>query len=284
MVMTIMEANEKLDLLLKFHSQMAGKNHFELLGVQEDVNDEAVRSAYFALLKTYNADYFHHVTDPEKRKAIDEVNRQLRVAYDTLMKQSSREAYLASIKGTAPAEAEKEIDIADVFEADQALSQARSLMERGDFRIAITKLEKAVKLDPKSIESSVRLTYAKFMMSDVNASGKRDSKLVDETREKLKTACEELPNADYLRVYLGNIEKLEGNSSAALTWFKKALRINPNNMWAKREIHMAENAADSKKPAQNNKEDETPETETAESGLMGQIKGLIKKLNNIKLF
>ena len=234
-----LDANEKLGLLLEFHSQMADKNHFELLGVPEDVDDSGVRSAYFELLKLYNADFFHHITDPEKCKAIEEVNSKLRTAYDTLMKEPARQAYLASLHGLPPEESEKEFDIADIFEAENLSSRAQLQMEKGDFKVALGNLEKAFELDPKSPEIPALLAYARLMESEVDESGKRDPKLIEETRAQLEAACLELPYGDFLRVCLGNLEKAENHPEKALEWFKDAVNINPDNMWAKRELRMS---------------------------------------------
>ena len=235
-----MDTNDKLEALKKFYSEINGKNHFELLGVDQNADDAAIRSAYFGQMKKYGADYFHHVTDPDSRKAIDEVNRQLRLAYDAIGKQAKRESYIASLNGDPQAPAEKSIDIAEVFEAEQALSQARILMERGEFNVAIKKLEKARKIDGSSLETKVRLFYAQFMTMNVDENNKRNPIAVKEIRETLENACEELPNAGYLRTYLGDIENLEGNTEAATKWYKQALKIEPDNITAKRQLMLIE--------------------------------------------
>ena len=94
-----MDTNEKLQALKAFHAGMGDKNYFELLGVDESADDAAIRTAYFNLLKLYGADYFHHVVDSEGRNAVDEVNAQLRKAYDTLSKKARRDAYIESLHG-----------------------------------------------------------------------------------------------------------------------------------------------------------------------------------------
>ena len=267
-----MDANEKLEALKKFYSEMEGKNHFELLEIDQTADDEAVRSAYFALLKKYGADYFHHVVDAEGKKAVEEVNRRLRQAYDTLGKKSKREAYIATLNGGNPEGNESKIDIVSVFEAEQATSQARSLMERGEFGVAIQKLEKAQKLDPKSFEVKARLCYSQYMMMDTDSNGKRSSFAVKNAVECLEELCGNMPNADYIRVYLGDIENLEGNAEKSLNWYKEALSINPENLQAKRAINLKEDRAKKEKIK-----------EEAPKSFMDSVKSFINKLNNIKL-
>ena len=291
-----MDANEKLQKLLEFHGQMDGKNYFELLGVSEDVDDAGVRSAYFGLLKNFNADYFHQVESAEDKQAVEEVNRQLRQAYDALMKEEGRKSYLAKIKGEVPEGSAEEVNIEAIFEADQALAQAENLMDRGDFKVAIPKLEKAISLDNKLIEAQLRLVYSKYMLLDVDENGKREPSVVYETRKKLVDGCKELEHADYLRLYLGILEKLEGNPDEALKWFKEALKINPENMSAKREIRMATGeipdpmleakkaAAEKKKKKMNGPQKKWLQDIEDDHTIWGKIKWFLAKLDSVKLF
>lgn len=261
-----MDANEKLKLLKDFRAGMNGKNHFELLGVSEDCGDADVRRAYFELMKRYGADYFHHVVDKEGKAAVEEVNRQLRVAYDTIGKAESRQIYLAGLKEGGSAQTVKNIDIASVFELEQALSLSRSLMERGDFKVALGKLEKAHMLDDRSLEVQARLCYCRYMLMEVDGKNKRDPEQVKRVREKLEALCDAIPNADYLRVYLGDLENLDGDPEKSLKWYQQAHELNPDNLAAKRALMMVENRAKTQQ-----------ETSEKPQGLWERIKSLLNK-------
>lgn len=244
-----MDTNTKLEGLKQFRETMADKNDFELLGVEESADDAAVRSAYFGLIKLYGADFFHHVVDAESREAIDDVNRRLRAAYDNIGKEAKRKLYIERLHGGVAFEADAHIDIADVFECEQALSQARALMERGEFAIALQKLEKAQKLDKKSMEIRARLAYVHFMLMDVDASGRRKRIEVEEIRSVIEEAAKVMEYADFLHVYLGDIEKLEGDNDKALACYKEALKINAENLQAQREVRLMEERAQKAKEA-----------------------------------
>lgn len=244
-----MDTNAKLEGLKQFRESMAGKNDFELLGVDESADDAAVRSAYFGMIKLYGADFFHHVVDAPSREAIDDVNRRLRAAYDNIGKEAKRKLYIEKLRGGTSFEADAHVDIAEVFECEQALAQARALMERGDFEIALQKLEKAQKLDKKSMEIRARLAYVEFMLMDVDADGHRNRSETDGIRSVIEAACETMEYADFLHVYLGDIEKLEGDSDKALKHYKDALKINPDNLQAKREVRLTEERAQKAKAA-----------------------------------
>ena len=247
-----MDSNSKLESLRKFYAEMPGKDYFELLGIERTASDNEVRSAYFGLMKLYGADYFRQVEDAEDRKAIEAVNKELRAAYDALGKAAKREEYLNSKKGGGTPRPEKGIDIATVFEAEQAITQAKSLIERGEFRVAKQRLEKAKSIDPTSPEVRVRLAYLNYMLMDVGSNGKRSSLAVKELVEQIESVKEELPVADYLYEYLGEIAKIEGDSQKALKNYKQALRLNSDNVRAKREIMLMEQRkADSNGKSQN---------------------------------
>lgn len=233
-----MDANSKLEALKKFYSEMGGKDYFELLGVGRETTDDEVRSAYFGLMKQFGADYFRQVTDEESRKAVDEVNRELRAAYDAIGKAAKRAEYIASLSGrTADNTA---IDFESVFKAEQAVSQAVNLIERGEFNVAKQRLETARRLDGGSLEAQVRLAYVNYMLLEVDKRGKRDAATVSEIIRQIESVKDQLPVADYLNEYLGDIAKLEGNDQDAMKYYRRALKVNPDNVRAKREVMLME--------------------------------------------
>lgn len=232
----------KLNELKSYRNKTEGLNHFEVLGVERTADDATVRSAYFDLLKKYGADYFHATTDPDDCREIDLVNQRIRNAYNALAQAEGRQSYADKLDGkvTEDSKASEEIDIATVFEVEQALSQARVLIDRGEFEVALQRLKRIVSLDPEAIEAKARMAYVKYMLLEPSALGKRDANAVQASKLILEETIPLLPNALYLRLYLGDIEKLEGNKDRALTWYKAALAIDANNATAKRAIKLIE--------------------------------------------
>ncbi|MBO4351068.1 MAG: DnaJ domain-containing protein [Proteobacteria bacterium] len=272
-----MDLKSKLESLKRFYAEMPGKDYFELLGIERTASDSEVRSAYFGLMKMYGADYFRQVENSKDRAIIEEVNRVLRAAYDTLGKSAKREEYLNSQKKDSGApNPEKGIDIATVFEAEQAMTQAKSLIERGEFNVAKQRLEKAKSIDPNSVEVRVRLAYVTYMLMEVGSNGKRSSLAVKEITEQIESAKEELPVADYLYEYLGDIAKIEGESQKALTHYKQALKLNSENVRARREVMLMEKRKNDStgKPNAGKKDDSNKEEPTT---FLGKLKALLNK-------
>ena len=238
-----MASEDKIAALREFRQKIEGQGEYEVLGLSRGCDDSAVRAAYFACLKKYGADFFHG-SDESVMEDVNYVNKRLRDAYDRLQTQEKRDAY-DSISATGggdkvSSEAGQEpIDFASVFEGEQALSRARALLERGEFVMAMKNLETALKSDPDSPEIAARLAYAQFMLLDVDKSGKRSRTRVDETRRVLASSAAALPNADYIPFYEGEVEKLDGNESKALEFFRAAYEISKSPL-AQREIHLME--------------------------------------------
>lgn len=232
-----MNSDEKNENLLRFRDEIVDKNFYEILGIAPQEASLMARKAYFNLLKRYGADHFLGETDPAILEALDVVNKKIREAYETLSDDNKRQAYDTTLKNGTASEAAA-IDMADVFASDRAMSQARGLMERGNFKIAAQKLESVLTMDPHNDDVRARLAYSRYMMMNVDANGKRNPQQVQSCRQILIEATEALPRADDLRTFLGILEKIEGNDSEAQRLFREAVAINPGNAAAKRELHL----------------------------------------------
>ena len=74
-----------------------------------------------------------------------------------------------------------------------------------------------------------------------------------------------MPKADFLRVYLGDVEKLNGNTENALNWYREALKLNKENYTAKREIMLIEE-----------RQKKALESEKAPAGFLDKIKSFLE--------
>jgi len=230
----------KLDELKAFHQSMGDKDHFSLLGVSTTSDDSAIRHAYMKLVKCFGADFFYHVTDSADQAVISEVNRRLREAFDVIGTHAKREVYLATL-GKAKGEVKDEhFEIAAVFEAEQALSQAKVLLSRGEYRAALQKLEKARAVNGDLTEFKTRDSYAQYMLLQPNGQGRRDAQKVKKILTTLEEAASQTPACVEVRLYLGDVAKLEGDDRKALSWFKEALKIDKTNSQAMLEIKLFE--------------------------------------------
>jgi len=219
---------------------MGDRDHFTLLGVNTTSDDHAIRHAYMELVKCFGADFFHHVTDSADQAVINEVNRRLREAFGVIGTQIKREAYLATLNGTNGENKGDHFDIAAVFEAEQALSQARALLSRGEYRGALQKLEKARAVNGELAEFKTRDSYVQYMLLQPDGHGRRNAQKVKEILTTLEEVASKSPACAEVRLYLGDVTKLEGDDRKALLWFKEALKIDRTNAQAMLEVKLFE--------------------------------------------
>ena len=244
----------KLADLRAFKQVMDGMNDFEILDVPQTCDDSAVRAGYFGRMKKFSADYFH-CSPADVMEDVNAVNKRLREAYEHLQTADKRKALLEAMKEAAakpvqnmPTEPvnNEPVDIEAVFAAEQAMSRAITLMERGDFKMARKYLDTAQQKDPASHELGARIAYADYMLLELDENGHRPAGAVDKARKALEAAAKEWPNADYIRLYQGEIEKLEGNEAKALEFYKEANTINPTPS-AQQEIKLIERRIENQK-------------------------------------
>lgn len=243
----------KIADLRAFKEIMSGMNDFEILDVRQDCDDSAVRAGYFGRMKKFSADFFHN-SPADVMEDVNLVNKRLREAYEHLQTAEKRQAVLESLKAQAskPEQAAPQapvnndpVDIEAVFAAEQAMSRAITLMERGDFKMARKYLDTAQQKDPASHELDARIAYADFMLLELDEKGHRPTSEVAKARRILEKAATDWPNADYIRLYQGDIEKLEGDETKALEFYKAANAISPSIV-AQQEIRLIEKRLEAK--------------------------------------
>lgn len=251
-----MQLDAKIADLRAFKATMSGMNDFEILDVKQDCDDSAVRAGYFGRMKRFSADFFHN-SPADVIEDANIVNKRLREAYEHLQTAEKRQLVLETLKSKEdkPKAAEPEapanndpVDIEAVFAAEQALSRAITLMERGDFKMARKYLDTAQQKDPASHELDARIAYADFMLLELDAKGHRPAAEVAKAKKILEKAAADWPNADYIRLYQGDIEKLEGDEEKALEFYKAANAISPSTN-AQQEIRLLEKRLEAKKNA-----------------------------------
>ncbi|MCC7535549.1 MAG: DnaJ domain-containing protein [Deltaproteobacteria bacterium] len=83
-------------------------DHYEVLGIDDSADKKAVKSAYFALSKTFHTDTLYGKELGTYKQKMDVVFKRITQAYNVLSKPAMREeydAYLRSVKGTRAARA-----------------------------------------------------------------------------------------------------------------------------------------------------------------------------------
>jgi tetratricopeptide (TPR) repeat protein len=221
--------------------RMEDLDHFELLGVDRDADEEVVRHAFVELEKKFHPDTFT-VAAPERvhRMAVT-VSRRLHQAYDVLREPESREQYVRALavkQPAAPAEAEPPAEeMTKPRAAAMRFQEALVASEKRRHGLAIEHLQKAVELEPKNAEYRAKLAQTMFKyLEDPGVSW-------DDVEQAAKSALTLDPGRADLMALMGRVKTKQGDPEKALKYFKKAVELDPHNADYKRDAHYAEQKA-----------------------------------------
>lgn len=150
------QAKAKINL---FHRDLSRRNHFQLLGVEQEYDAERLKANYHALAKRFHADAYTGVDlGPDKQK-LDEIFQRISEAYETLSDPKKKAEYLVLVdrqqKGLAT-------DVHSVLRAEQLFDEALAQIRKREWATAKTSLEEAIKLNPDDQLYVANLAWVQF--------------------------------------------------------------------------------------------------------------------------
>ncbi len=86
-------------------------DYFHLLGVGRDASRAEIKKAYFKLSKIFHPDRYYRKVEPEFRRQLQEVFKQINTAYQVLLDPKRKEEYLSQLKEKGIEEAGKELKL-----------------------------------------------------------------------------------------------------------------------------------------------------------------------------
>ncbi|MEW6066752.1 MAG: DUF4388 domain-containing protein [Nitrospirota bacterium] len=193
----------------------------ELLGVNEDADEEVVKKSYYTMAREFHPDRYFSSTDPEMKDKLTAIFDAVSDAYNT-MKGASRKKTTGALPGE---EQKQKEDVAlEDQKAEEQFKQGIREFKKGNFQSAVESLKIAVNLDPKKPKYWGYLSLSFTKMPD----GMKDAEGALLEAIKLDPY-----NADHY-VNLGVIYIKLGMKKRAHNQFEKALRFDPSNVKAKK--------------------------------------------------
>lgn len=225
---------DKVQELRDFYANMDGKDAFELLGVARDADDEAVRQSYSKLLKLYHSDRFALEADSELDAILAKLHTRLREAYDAIANVDKREIYLRMGD-----DVHQEVDLGAIFALEKVHDHGMALFERGEYGLALPKLEQAQGLTPDDPSLMAMISFCRYMLASLDRAGKRPKNDVSKWVAQLERLAENNKRDVEARLFLGLIMKLEGNMTAAQRYFRAVDEMtHSSNAVASRELRL----------------------------------------------
>jgi curved DNA-binding protein CbpA len=252
------KAEERRREILDAWEGLATRNHFEVLGLARNVGEGEVKEAYFRLAKRFHPDVHHGASLGDLREKLEAVFIRLGEAYDTLRDRGRRTDYEARLgrqrpqaagdgagaprpgpppRPGEPAPAEPERDKEEEARmAEMSLHKAAKLLETA----------KALEAEKPNEPEHQRLTFDAIQLLEPaveRLSGKqklrgqtllargysKNPKWLKRAEELLLTVTRAQPENAEAWSILGRIYAERGIKSRALSMYKKALELKPDN-------------------------------------------------------
>ncbi len=206
----------KLRIKLK---DIKDKDPYQRLGVDKTISDAGLKKVYIKMVKSNHPDIYSYADDPEVKRLANEIFTEIQKAYNTVLK----------IKQGAPPE---EKEMGKELQAELIFSQASDALKSKDYQKALDLYKLCVKLNPDEnvfMESLIKTLFLRWQNTGLGNSM--------EIKRIIREANKKFPNSDNIYIFLGWVLKKEG-SPKAIEAFQRALKINPNNIDALREIRL----------------------------------------------
>jgi tetratricopeptide (TPR) repeat protein len=226
-----------------------GADHFQLLGVAQDVAQDALRKAYFALARQLHPDRLAALGIPDDGKHAQRLFAQINAGFAILSDQERRSRYLDVLRrgGEAAVRAEQartEELTRRILDAEEAFHRAELALRRDQPQAAVTELELAIQLNPDEADYHALLAWSQFCAAPDKMA------VASKTRVLLDHAIHRSPKAVAARFYLGRVERMLGHDQEALRHFRDVLAISPAHVEAAAELRVIEaRLASGDKPA-----------------------------------
>ncbi len=192
---------------------------YERFGLDPDATEKDLDKAYIRVVKANHPDIYSSTGDPEVMHLANEIFTTIQSTYSSLKKSMQG-------KPVGPKEINPEL------RAELLFSDATEAIKAKDYEKAIDLLRVCVKLNPD--ERVFMESLAKAMFLKWQSTG-RDNSL--EIKRLIRDGIKKFPKSDTIYVILGWVLKNEKSPRAADA-FRRALKINPDNLDAQREMRL----------------------------------------------
>ncbi len=225
------EDPEMRQLQETLHRLEAAENAFQVLGVEWDADDTTYRTTYFELARAYHPDAWADKS-PEQVEAADRIFAVISTAWQDVGEPDARKAYVDKVIHGIQDENELAMErVKEILKAEASFDKAVAHFRAGRIVQAHEILQDCVAQVPDAPEFRAYLGYTTWKLNE-----ERDPEAAQKGEDMLKAAMENSVKLDNGWVLLGLVYKAKNLPDMAKMAFVKALKINPSNEFAVREM------------------------------------------------
>jgi hypothetical protein len=216
------------------------EDYFQMLGIGRDATPEQIRSAYFALARTWHPDRLPGEL-ADMKAPLGRVFSRFNDAYQALSDAARRKEYLERLHqggGTADDDAK----LARVVDAALEFQKAEILLKKHDLDGAEALATRAAEADPEQPEYVTLLVWIQAQRRG-DPPGMQEgatSSHFDDLIQTLSNVLAKEPRYERALYYRGVLQKRAGRIDKAIRDFKLVAEINPKNIDAVREVRLHE--------------------------------------------
>lgn len=213
----------------RVHATLDRRDHFQLLGVDQETGAAQLKQAFHTLAKRWHADNFAGMNLGSRQKKLDEIFSRVNEAYETLSSPKARGEYLVLLKRQ---QAGLSTDVNSILRAEALIDEAVAEIRRKGWDAAISKLQEARGLNPDDPLYDVHLGWAMYNK------GRNDKGAVAKAEAVIKEAVARQESLPLGYQYLGQIYFNLERYDEARRWWKKCLSWDRKNVDALRGLRL----------------------------------------------
>ena len=214
---------------------LEAEHHFEVLGVGHDVDPEEFRTSFRDLSMRLHPDRFVDGTDEIRDRATTLFDR-VREAYEVLSDEEQRIKYTNQvIHGQMSEEEEAMEQLQAYWKAEAAFNKGKTLFNQGQLARAHDYFKEAAESSPETLEFLAYYGYTTFSVNR-NSNLKQAEIGLGTLKEVLELNKEQEIKLDSAWTLMGRAYRENNSPDKARRALKQALRINPSNPDAVREM------------------------------------------------
>jgi hypothetical protein len=225
------EHRKRWEEVARVLGMMDRQNYFEMLGVKESADGNAVRQKYMGLAKIWHPDRL-----PQELSALrpymDEIFHLLTVARDTLADSKKRAEYQKTVmQGGGTPESERKLNV--MVEAAITFQKVDVLVKRKRYDEAIEICDRSMAVVRKEPDYPAMKAWILLLRDGVE-----DDDVANEIRSLLKKAFKLNPDHVHGHFVRAHFLKRTGEHDKALKHFRKVANLDPKNLEALREVRI----------------------------------------------
>jgi DnaJ-domain-containing protein 1 len=223
-------------------AQIAGKDHWDVLGIKRGADAAAVKKAFYALSRDFHPDSFAGLKLGSAKAQLDQLFARIQEAYATLSDDNKRGEYEAKLNFE---KAGGSSDVAAIFQAESEFNKVKMLVERGEIAGAAKIIDRVVTVLAGNEEARGYKAFLDWWNT-------KNPATVEKTVKDLSEWYKAHPSAHSLVEFQGWMYLETGDLKRSRMAFKRVLDVEPRHAGANRgmrtvmsRIEEAEKAANS---------------------------------------